>query len=245
MSGDKLPLASPATSDPTIAEMRRFALASLRASAAVFYWIDDDMRMRDVALTGVSEALFARYQGGMQALDPLNVPRLTGSGRRVATLQDAENLVPAEELATYKGFLREHEITDVLDLLFWQDGFAFAGLGICKKHTDPPFSPDAVSFADAMQPYIEFNLGTHPRIKSRHLKRRLTSTYRLTSREVEVTELVRCGCTNRDIAAELGLALATVKTHLLRIFQKLGVENRTAMSSRVGALADDIARIAA
>jgi len=90
-----------------------------------------------------------------------------------------------------------------------------------------------------MQPYIEFNLSTHPRIKARQLKHRLVSAYHLTTREVEVTELVRCGCTNLDIAMQMGLALATVKTHLLRIFEKLGVENRTAMSSRIGRIEDD------
>lgn len=34
-----------------------------------------------------------------------------------------------------------------------------------------------------------------------------------------------------DIAAELGIASTTVKTHLTRIFEKLGVENRTSMVS--------------
>ena len=50
----------------------------------------------------------------------------------------------------------------------------------------------------------------------------------LTSREVEVLELVARGSSNADIAAALFISEATVKTHLLHVFAKLGVDDRTA-----------------
>lgn len=50
----------------------------------------------------------------------------------------------------------------------------------------------------------------------------------LSAREEEVLGLVAKGATNRDIAAELFISEATVKTHLLRAFEKLGVDDRTA-----------------
>lgn len=50
----------------------------------------------------------------------------------------------------------------------------------------------------------------------------------LTSRELEVLALVANGCSNRQAAAELGIAPATVKTHLDEVFARLGVPNRTA-----------------
>ena len=49
----------------------------------------------------------------------------------------------------------------------------------------------------------------------------------LTERETEVLSLVARGMSNRQIAAELFLALGTVKTHIHNIYGKLGVENRT------------------
>lgn len=48
-----------------------------------------------------------------------------------------------------------------------------------------------------------------------------------TPRELEVLALVAQGLTNADIARELFIGEATVKTHLLRIFDKLGVDDRT------------------
>jgi DNA-binding NarL/FixJ family response regulator len=49
----------------------------------------------------------------------------------------------------------------------------------------------------------------------------------LTPREVQVLAAVGRGLTNADIGRELYIGEATVKTHLLRVFQKLGVDDRT------------------
>ena len=49
----------------------------------------------------------------------------------------------------------------------------------------------------------------------------------LTGREEAVLELVVDGLCNKAIAAKLGVALGTVKTHLKAIFDKLRVESRT------------------
>ena len=50
----------------------------------------------------------------------------------------------------------------------------------------------------------------------------------LSAREREVLELVAAGNTNREAAARLFISEATVKTHLLHIYGKLGVSDRAA-----------------
>ncbi|MET8328112.1 response regulator transcription factor [Streptomyces sp. NPDC005181] len=50
----------------------------------------------------------------------------------------------------------------------------------------------------------------------------------LSGREREVLELVAKGTSNREIAAELFISEATVKTHLTHIFTKLGAKDRAA-----------------
>ena len=50
----------------------------------------------------------------------------------------------------------------------------------------------------------------------------------LSQRELEVLELVASGATNREAAARLFITEATVKTHLLNIYAKLGVGDRAA-----------------
>ena len=50
----------------------------------------------------------------------------------------------------------------------------------------------------------------------------------LSQRELEILELVASGTTNREAAARLYISEATVKTHLLHIYAKLGVNDRAA-----------------
>lgn len=55
----------------------------------------------------------------------------------------------------------------------------------------------------------------------------------LTSREADIVSRVVCGASNRQIAAEFGLSLQTVKNHLSNIYEKLGVPNRMALAVHV------------
>ncbi|NUQ90858.1 MAG: response regulator transcription factor, partial [Glycomyces artemisiae] len=50
----------------------------------------------------------------------------------------------------------------------------------------------------------------------------------LTARESEIVGLLAEGLGNRQIAQRLFVTEATVKTHLVHIFAKLGVDSRTA-----------------
>lgn len=50
----------------------------------------------------------------------------------------------------------------------------------------------------------------------------------LSSREIEVLELVARGTSNKEIANELWVSETTVKSHMLHIFEKLDVTDRTA-----------------
>ena len=50
----------------------------------------------------------------------------------------------------------------------------------------------------------------------------------ISQRELEVLELVAQGTSNRDAAARLFISEATVKTHLMHIYAKLGVNDRAA-----------------
>ncbi len=64
------------------------------------------------------------------------------------------------------------------------------------------------------------------------LMRQVRGGDQLTPRELEVLALVAQGKSNPEIARELFIGEATVKSHLLHVFDKLGVSDRTAAVTR-------------
>jgi DNA-binding NarL/FixJ family response regulator len=67
-----------------------------------------------------------------------------------------------------------------------------------------------------------------PAVASRLIDRMRTPTTALSSREVEVVQLVAAGLSNEQIARRLFISQATVKSHLVHVFTKLDVDSRTA-----------------
>ena len=66
-----------------------------------------------------------------------------------------------------------------------------------------------------------------PTVANRLMTRVRTPRTSLTPRELEVLKLVASGSSNREIGRALLLSEATVKSHLVHIYDKLGVRSRT------------------
>jgi DNA-binding NarL/FixJ family response regulator len=66
------------------------------------------------------------------------------------------------------------------------------------------------------------------RVAARMVRRLRDPAPALSAREVEILELLASGAGNREIARRLFITEATVKTHLVHVYAKLGVDTRTA-----------------
>ena len=67
-----------------------------------------------------------------------------------------------------------------------------------------------------------------PAVASKLMHRLRTPSLQLTARERDVLQCLDRGLSNQAISAELFLSRATVKSHLARLYSKLGVSSRTA-----------------
>ena len=68
-----------------------------------------------------------------------------------------------------------------------------------------------------------------PAIAARIITRmRAPAEENLSAREIEVLQWVARGSSNKEVAKALHISTATVKTHLIHIYNKLGVDDRTA-----------------
>ncbi|GIG56130.1 DNA-binding response regulator [Longispora fulva] len=103
--------------------------------------------------------------------------------------------------------------------------------GFLLKDTPPERIVDAILKVAAGEPILS------PRITRRLMARVVAddaarerareALATLSPREREVVQAVARGLSNADIAADLGMGVATVKAHLTHVFTKLGVDNRT------------------
>ncbi len=81
----------------------------------------------------------------------------------------------------------------------------------------------------AIRAVVQGKSALAPDIATRLLQQiRLPASETLSEREVEVLTLVARGASNKEAARHLHISEATIKSHLIRIFSKLGVADRTA-----------------
>jgi DNA-binding NarL/FixJ family response regulator len=90
-------------------------------------------------------------------------------------------------------------------------------------------SPDAL--VDAARNAVEGNAVIHPQLTKTFIEEAASSGDEsrptpLSKREREILQKVADGATTRQVATDLGISPHTVKTHLERIFEKLGANDR-------------------
>lgn len=67
-----------------------------------------------------------------------------------------------------------------------------------------------------------------PEVQQLLVRRMAEPRTALSPRETEILEVLATGATNREAAKRLFVSESTVKTHLVHLYEKLGVESRTA-----------------
>jgi DNA-binding NarL/FixJ family response regulator len=89
-------------------------------------------------------------------------------------------------------------------------------------------SPDAL--LDAARNAVEGNAVIHPQLTKTFIEEAQAGDEGrptpLSKREREILQKVADGATTRQVASDLGISPHTVKTHLERIFEKLGANDR-------------------
>jgi DNA-binding CsgD family transcriptional regulator len=228
----------PMQSDPGAAclyELTSYLHDGLDASGVVFSWIDDDRSAELALVDGVPQAFVAEYFDGMHKFDPLNLFELIGRPVTTVMLGEARLSHPPKDLRLHADYFARYDMLDEVDFIFWQDGTPIAALAALKRRGERPFDRAATRW-DALHRLLQFIVDQHPRPQWRRRSRQLVLQFQLTAREIEVINLLEVGASNDAIGELLGISTATVKTHVVRILDKLGASNRTAavaMSSAI------------
>lgn len=86
-----------------------------------------------------------------------------------------------------------------------------------------------------MQRLLQASFSAHPHVRQLQLEQRLDACG-LSVRERQVAALIGAGASNREIAEAMNITLATAKTYVVRIFEKLNIDSRTALVAFMGQL---------
>lgn len=81
-------------------------------------------------------------------------------------------------------------------------------------------------FGDWVQSFLENASSNGGSEGNKDDKLDLMSAPLLTSRELEVLQLIAAGSSNKEIANQLMVTIETIKTHVRKIFYKLNVDRR-------------------
>lgn len=93
-------------------------------------------------------------------------------------------------------------------------------LGFIPKDTTSKVMLNALRLIMSGELYI-------PASMVRHSNNNQNTLHSLTPRQHQVIKMMMKGSSNKKIAAEIGIAEATIKMHITAIFKRLGVSNRT------------------
>lgn len=114
-------------------------------------------------------------------------------------------------------------LTSVLEDRLVIDAVEAGAAGYLLKETGPETLFEAIRAASRGEVRLD------PKAQKRLISEVRTPEMResLTARETDTLRLLAKGLSNRDIAAELGIAEVTVKTHVSSILSKLNLQSRT------------------
>ncbi|WP_417278813.1 response regulator transcription factor [Celeribacter sp.] len=213
--------------DDGLTSVLDFLSKSLRASASVIYWIESS-KGSPIAHQGYENAYFEQYNEGAGRDDPIAFQSLVRRGGRLAYLSETIKRPDQRPVDGFMKFMSNCGFADAMTIILREAGQPLIGVGVMKTHEDPPMSEETECVAGAIQSYLEGSLIHNPSIKQHYVERKLHTKFGLSKREREVVGLIADGASNYDIAVVLGISEATVKTHIQRSFDKLGVSSRTA-----------------
>lgn len=205
----------------------------LEVSSAVFFLVDSGMQHRGTVLLNASAEIEKEYTSKYAAMDPLNPDRFDNSDIAVVTLDSQISPHILKQTLYYQEFMQPNKHRYVADMFFRNEGKIIAILSLLREESLGNYTDEEVALLKNVQPFMEYSLNTVYLPQRQQERSSITETYQLTDRELDVLELLISGSNNKQIAAELNIGLATIKTHLHHIFQKTGVQSRSELVSKI------------
>lgn len=193
-------------------------------SAVVLTWHDCSALQPSFFQAGGDDRMIHEYYERYYTKDPLRADLLIQNAAKITTFASAVDGYDPILLDQYKPFLEKYNLKDEVDFLLWAGGAPVASAALL--HTAGLECQLSSTHLAEIQDYLQYTLSFVPAVRKVNRRHELNAIYRMTKKEQLVAELLVAGESNNSIATHLGVELATIKTHVVHIFQKLGVKSR-------------------
>jgi len=190
--------------------------------------------IRSVVVPALSDEWMAIYARTAET-NPLVIRYRNTLNGRALRFSDVATTAELHATTIWQEFYGPLEIEYQMACILSFGSQRMLAIALCRRRDARDFSDAERDLLDRARPYIiqaYRNALDHDQLLTRTYARpgqpaRDLSLFGLTPRELEVLTLVASGRANAHAAQELGVSAATIKTHLERIYRKLGVNGRS------------------
>lgn len=144
-------------------------------------------------------------------------------------LLNSKNILPQ-----YQSFLHDIRVIDNIELVFKKDNQTIKGISLLRATDERKFSPHEIMTIQSCHAIAKHSLdfiNLEPQYK-KDITLDSSIKNKLTNKEQKVLFLLLEGKKNQEIANSLFISLATVKTHIQHIFQKMLVKSKFELISK-------------
>ena len=228
-------------------EMCRSFLDQIRLlmdfDAAVFYFSDfkNLPRLSHAVCCGYSEALAAEYLESGQDQD-YSRGLMMGGKKMVYRESDVFSDADRTDTPFYRRFFQSQGYHHSVHILPAENGRVLAKVSFFRRRGAPDFVYDDVFLLDMLQEHLALRIErSYEELEHRHEKLSVAECeekFRLTARETTILGLLMQGLPNDVICSQLTITNNTLKKHILNIYKKMSIRNRTQLFKLVREYAD-------
>ena len=196
------------------------------------YLLDDKTCLSSFDAVGVSDAFVKRYEKIGRAVDPVLKYVLENHAPAHEALVLPKGTWKHSEL--YQRCCSEYDHEHIMTGPIVGQGRLIGTVQFARVGRTPAFHQGDLARLGAVCSHLSACLAT---LRSSALTASLMASdallQRLTSREIQIANLVAKGLTNSEIGAQLWITQNSVKQALKRMFRKLNVSSRTEMTAKL------------
>jgi DNA-binding CsgD family transcriptional regulator len=198
-------------------------------SQSLYWSCDKNLSLTCTTSHNIDKRAIEEYDQYYHKMDLL-APKVAYSMLRERHVLRLLDLVPAEAYEKnpyYYEYMAKYKHHHLMTMYLVSGHQVLGLIDFIRPKNEPPFSDQDVMKLEILSRFLSQRLESFkhsvPVIGQ-------FSQLLLTPKEMEVLDHVRKGYSNDEISAQLHISINTVKTHLLNLYRKTGVSNRTELS---------------